>query len=229
MRIILFTFTSTLAVCSSTLLGGAEPKKPETRELKDLPVVVTVKQRTSEVVPGSEGKLQVTIDDITRGQVIVSLSHRKHGLSIGPTSLRPDDTKLFKLGSESYQLRLKSLNNALLGDDFAELEFAPPPDASREKRRIETLIARIERMNDAAFIRQRREITPKEEAEFLRALWKEAGDEAATAERFVEFIDVTAKLAGDPYLVRLSDKTVVPAGGYLREQLRETPRKKKAE
>ena len=166
MRLILLATMA--ATCLSAALDAAEPKKQKSsdaRELQDLPATLRIKQRTTATVPGSAGKLQLTADDITRGQVILSLSHAKHGVLLGPTSMRPEDAKGFQLGSESYQLRLKELSNALIGDDFAEVEIALPPDASVEKRRVEKLIADVEGMKDAAFIHGGREITPKEEAD----------------------------------------------------------------
>ena len=103
-----------------------QPVAPKAAKLSGLPAEVTVKQRSTTVVPGSEESLRVTIDDITRGQVMTSLADKEGGAVLAATSLATGDTVMFKLGDETFQLTLKELNNALVGEDFATFTISIP-------------------------------------------------------------------------------------------------------
>ena len=104
--------------------SSRQPVGPKAPKLSGLPTEVTVKQRSTTVVPGSEESLRLTIDDITRGQVMTSLADKDGGLILAAASLEAGDTAMFKLGDETYQLTLKELSNALVGEDFATFTIA---------------------------------------------------------------------------------------------------------
>ena len=99
---------------------------------KELPVEVTVQQRSTQTVPGSGGAVEITIDDITANQVITSLSHKKEGVLIERGSMTPTGSKTFKLHGAVYRLKLLRLHNALIGDDLAvfEVDLQKPEGAS---------------------------------------------------------------------------------------------------
>src|SRR5688572_27109742 len=70
--------------------------------LTGLPIEMTVKQRTTTDVPGSEGAVSLTIDDITRGQVMASLAGKDGAPLLAPTSLIEGKSASFKIESVSY-------------------------------------------------------------------------------------------------------------------------------
>ena len=210
------------------LVGRGEDvsKLKKTAELAEVPVSMTVRQRSTTVVPGSNDVLQVTIDDITAGQVMVSVAKKKGDVLLPLTSLRSGETKTFKLGRTEYQLKVKSLRNQLIGDDFADLEIGLAPDGKSEPEKIEKLLAALAALEGAKFFRNEKEYSIGETIEHLRIKWKAADDEVTTAEQFIEHVASKSSVSGKPYVIRLDEKTVVPAGVYLRARLREIEKAK---
>lgn len=210
------------------LVGRGEDvsKLKKTAELAEVPVSMTVRQRSTTTVPGSNDVLQVTIDDITAGQVMVSIAKKKGEVLLPLTSLRSGETKTFKLGRTDYQLKVKSLRNQLIGDDFADLEIGLAPDGKSEPEKIEKLLAALAALEGAKFFRNEKEYSIGETVDHLRIKWKAADDEVTTAEQFIEHVASKSSVSGKPYLIRLDEKTVVPAGVYLRARLREIEKAK---
>jgi hypothetical protein len=198
-----------------------QPVAPKAAKLSGLPVEVTVKQRSTTVVPGSEESLRVTIDDITRGQVMTSLADKEGEAVLAATSLATGDTVMFKLGDETFQLTLKELNNALVGEDFATFTISIPEKISpiSEHAKIERLLSAIEAAEGDVFIRNGTEHTAKDAAEHLRTKWNAAGSEIATAEQFINEIASKSSLSDEPYRVRQADGTKVTAKDYLLNKL----------
>ena len=96
---------------------GASAKLPPA--IRGLPVNMTVKQRTTTAVPGSAEGLRITIDDITAGQVMVSLADAEREGVLASTSINEGESVEFKFQEQQYLLTLSDLNNELIGDDFA--------------------------------------------------------------------------------------------------------------
>jgi hypothetical protein len=200
--------------------ASAEKADAQTGPLKELPARMTVKQRSTAIVPGSDGKLQVTVDDITRGQVITSVSRAKEGgLLVGPTSLRVGDAKKFEFDSTTYQIKLKALNNALIGDDFGEFVIGYPPKPIPEQEKIAKLIAAVAELPaETTFERNGKARSPKSEADHLRkreAAWK---DDNLTAEAFIERLCEKSSNE-EPYLVRAVGAPAVSMEFLLRAKL----------
>jgi len=244
----------TVGVALAVLLVLGCPTKPETPapqqqpvpqpapKLTGLPIEMTVRQRTTTVVPGSGGAVSVTIDDITRGQVMVSLAAKDGAVLLGPTSLSAGKSAEFKLGDESYFVLLEALDNELVGEDSATLVFsntlptdeAPSKmtaseaeqetDAELEAAKIEQLIEHVASLEGAVFIRNNEEHTPAEAAAHLRRKWEAAGVEITTAEQFIEQLASKSTVSGAPYKIRLKDGTEMPSGDYLRQRLAEMER-----
>src|SRR5690606_32460313 len=59
---------------------------PPAPTIANLPAELTLKQRSTTPVPGAAGKLSVTVDDITRGQTMVSLLDDKQQAIMGLVS-----------------------------------------------------------------------------------------------------------------------------------------------
>ncbi|MHC4549632.1 MAG: DUF5329 family protein [Planctomycetota bacterium] len=177
---------------------------------------VEVAQRSVVAVPGSGGRLQVHLGDITRGQVQLTLSRADGTTPIGTTSVKEGDVLPFSL-ERRYALTVVRLENRLLGEDFAILEFreAGPPT---ERERIVALIAAVTAA-DVTFLRNDVEHDAAAAAAHLRGKWKRAGGRELTADQFIDRIASRSSTTGRPYRIRRKDGTVLDAGAWLREQL----------
>jgi hypothetical protein len=214
--------------CLAVAACGCERRAPQTvaalpaLQLTNLPVEMTVKQRSSTAVPGSEGRLLLTVDDITRGQVMASLATAAGDAVMSPRSMLADEDATFRFGGSSYSLMLKELNNALVGEDFASFIVSDSSGTTlAEEDKIELLIAAIAELQGATFIRNGAEHTAAEAADHLRRKWRAAGDEIVTAEQFIEAIGSKSSTSGEPYQIRMADGAVMEAGEYLLKRLGE--------
>ena len=87
---------------------------------------ITIKQRTSAWLPG--GKFKLHLDDITGGQVLVSVTDRDDKVIEGPRSVRKDDA--FTVGG--LRVAVVRLENMLAGSgDFGEFDVSLAPPATR--------------------------------------------------------------------------------------------------
>jgi hypothetical protein len=199
------------------------PSVPVPPPLTALPVDVTLRQRSTTDVPGSSGKLAVAIDDITGGQVLVSLRAGER-VVLNPVSMKPHDTATFEFEQAKYQLELKALSNALVGDDYATLTVSEVPVTAplTEEQRIEQLIAAVAGLNEAKFVRNGREYSAKEAAEHLRGKRQSAGDAIKSAEQFIEQVASKSSLSGEAYQIRWPDGRMQTAEEFLRDELKRT-------
>jgi hypothetical protein len=201
-------------------LVGCDTKPP-----LNVPVEMTVAQRSTADVPGSAGKLRLEIDDITGGQVEVSLVDAEGHVLLPTTSLRTRQAAAFELEGEQYELTLKKLDNALIGEDFATFVISTPGSGGvSEAQRIERLLAGVAAAEGVVFIRSDVEYTPPQAAEHLRSKWRAAGNKVATVDEFIEHIGSKSSVSGEPYRVRLPDGTEHTAGDWLRAKLAESER-----
>ena len=194
--------------------------------LDGLPLELTVQQRSTTVVPGTDGTLRLTIDDITDGQAMVSLIGETGAPLLGPVSLGAGASERFELGRSAYVLTLEELDNEWIGEDHATFTLSstaagspPPARALSETDKIEQLIALVSTLEGATFIRNGEEHTAAEAADHLRSKWKAAGGRVTTAREFVERIATKSSLSGEPYRIRLGDGTEVFSGDYFGAQL----------
>ena len=207
-----------VAACSSS----TTPDEPGPARLAGLPVRLTVKQRTTTEIPGAAGGLRLTIDDVTRGQVMVSLAQASGAVVLAPVSLHAGQTVPFELQGVALLLNLEKLDNALIGDDFGTFVISDPAaGVLTERAKIERLLALVASLQDAVFIRNGSEHTPQEAADHLRSKWEAAGDDITTARQFVEQIATKSSMTGEVYRIRLADGTEVLAGEYLAGRLAE--------
>ena len=97
------------------------------------PVRMTVLQRHTKVIPGSQEQVQISLDDITGGQVLLSI-RGPDGKIVDAVSVRAGDVIPFAVGRHEYYLRVVELRNFLTGDDFGVFEIsAEPPRKGRLK------------------------------------------------------------------------------------------------
>ena len=211
-----------LVVLLTARCSGEPSVRPAAPRLAGLPVVMTVKQRSTTVVPVSGGAVRLKIDDITRGQVLVTLLGEDSAVLLGETSLTPGGSAGFQVKGEAYRLTLKALDQALVGEDFGTFEVsAAATSGLSEEAKIERLLAIVRSMKGAKFVRNDAEHSPQDAADHLRSKWKRAGERVTTAEEFVDRIATRSSGSGEPYRIRFMDGTVILAGDYLRQRLAE--------
>jgi hypothetical protein len=208
--------------------------------IRGLPVELTVKQRSTTAVPGSDEALRITIDDITAGQVIVSLADKEGSSVFAAASLKEGETAEFAFQQQKYRLTVNELDNELIGEDFATIVVSsggnPSPalpartsassvepgmksEELKEREKIELLLAAVESAAGDVFIRNGAEHSAADAAEHLRSKWQAAGGQINTAEEFIDRIGTKSSLSGEAYRVRRADGAEIPASEYLREKL----------
>jgi hypothetical protein len=183
---------------------------------------MTVKQRSTTIVPGSNDSVRLTIDDITRGQTITSLASKDGKPIMSPTSLSAGQSATFVVNDVKHIVRLKELKNALIGDDFATFEIAEGDDSTlTEREKIDRLIKYVEGLKGVTFLRNDEKHTPEEAAKHLRSKLATFGDTAITARGFIFAMASKSSLTGDPYQIVLANGSIVASGDYLLERLAE--------
>ncbi len=204
--------------------ASVQAEVAEVPQLAALPVEMTVKQRSTTAVPGSDGELLLSIDDVTRGQILVTLLPKEKSPLIGPISMKPSMSMDFAWGSGRYVLQLKQLHNAMIGEDFADFvitEATTGRTSLTENEKIERLIATIHDLDRATFIRNGVEHTSTEAAAHLRQKWDAARDEIKTARDFIDKIATASSLSGVAYRIRFSDGKEIDSAEFLTQRLTE--------
>lgn len=189
--------------------------------LSGLPVELRALQRTTTALPGSDGRLLLTVADVTRGQVIVSLATRDGEAVLAPRSMSPGDVAPFRFAETPFQLALTALDTSLLGDDAASFVVSASDGGLTEPQKIERLIEAVAALQGATFLRNGDEHGAAAAAEHLRRKWRAAGGKVATAEQFIDGVASRSSLSGEPYLIALPEGRTVPAGDWFRERLAE--------
>ena len=100
------------------------------------------------------------------------------------------------------------------------LPLAATAQGLTEAGKIEALIASVERLPGAVFIRNGSEHDARQAAEHLRKKWKYAGKRVKTAEDFISCCASASSMSGTKYRIRFADGHSVYAQDYFREQLR---------
>lgn len=92
-----------------------------------------------------------------------------------------------------------------------------------EPQKIEALLASIEHLQGAVFIRNGSEYSAAQAVEHLRYKWNKAGDRVKTAEDFIVLVASKSSMSGLAYRIRFADGRVVDTATFLGEQLRRLP------
>jgi hypothetical protein len=90
-----------------------------------------------------------------------------------------------------------------------------------EGARIEYLIASVEALEGAKFIRNGREYEARTASNHLRLKLRGVGDRVKTAGDFITLCASKSSMSGEPYLIRLADGTTVKAEVFFRDKLKE--------
>lgn len=205
-------------IANSKTPPGAE--EPVSSAPAGLPATITLKQRSTTEVPGTDGKLSITADDITRGQVMLTLVDTAGKPVFGPVSMSPNKSKLFQFVDATYSIKVKELDNALVGNDFVSVIISHAhAEQFTEDQKIESLIAAVETLEGSVFIRNGTEYTPSEAAAHLRKKLDAEREEIQSASQFVDVIASRSSLTGEAYKIRMASGEEVEARAYLRAEL----------
>lgn len=91
--------------------------------------------------------------------------------------------------------------------------------SAHERARIESLIAAVEKLQDAVFVRNGKAYNPATAAKFLRAKWDDRAKDVLTAEDFIDKIATRSSTTGRAYLVRYKDGREVATAVFFRAVL----------
>ncbi|HTN01022.1 MAG TPA: DUF5329 family protein [Planctomycetaceae bacterium] len=206
--------------CSGSSTAPAPPPSP--RRLAGLPISLTVDQRTTTPIPGSHDEVLLTVDDITRGQVMASLSRADGRTVLAPRSLQPGESAEFVLDDVQYLLHLKELRQSLVGTDAASFEISIGGTTElSEAEKIERLIAAVESLQGAEFLRNGTGHSPQEAAAHLQQKRRATAARVTTARAFVDEVASKSSITGEEYQIRLPDGRTVTARTFFDERLAE--------
>jgi hypothetical protein len=89
-----------------------------------------------------------------------------------------------------------------------------------ERSRIEGLIAAVGRRNDIRFLRNGKEYSAAQAADFLRGKFQWQIENIATVQEFIDRVGTRSTTSGDVYKVRLGDGRIVACAEFLTQELR---------
>ena len=92
-----------------------------------------------------------------------------------------------------------------------------------EAAKIRYLIASVETLEGAQFLRNGQAYDAKAAADHLRLKLKAAGDRVKTADDFIRLCGSRSSLSGEKYRIRFVDRTTVDAEVYFRNMLTAFP------
>jgi hypothetical protein len=92
--------------------------------------------------------------------------------------------------------------------------------ALTERQKIDALIASVEHLPGAVFIRNGSEYEGTKAAEHLRMKLDYAGKRIKTVDQFIDKLATASSMTGKPYKIRFADGRTVESAVYFREQLR---------
>ena len=90
-----------------------------------------------------------------------------------------------------------------------------------EKKKIEFLIASIQDLKGAKFIRNGAEHDGVEAAKHLRLKLEKAGKNVRTADDFIRLCASKSYMTGKPYMIKFPDGKIISSEKYLREKIKE--------
>ena len=88
-----------------------------------------------------------------------------------------------------------------------------------EQTKIERLIDSVQRLDDAAFIRNGSSYSAATAVRFLRGKWQARRGEVLSAEDFIDKVASCSSTTGQPYYIRFGDGRQLPSARFFRSQL----------
>jgi hypothetical protein len=182
------------------------------------PLEIRMEQRTTRDVTVGGQALTLTLDDITDGQVMVTLMRPDGTPMVGPVSMRPGSRVPVSLGASNLTLELRALHDALAGTDAATFVITSAAGMS-EAGKIESLLRYVQTLPGARYIRNEEAHDGETAAAHLRvkAEWKP--ESATTAREFIDRVATASSQTGELYKVQLSDGRVIELRALLLDEL----------
>jgi hypothetical protein len=196
---------ATAAVAAAAAAAATATPGAPSLVLPSEPLRLTIVQRQSKAIPGSNETLRISIGDITSGQALVTIASSDGSNVLDTTSLRESETADFTVNAARFQLRVEELRNLLTGDDFAILSIRSAGKPLSEPEKIDRLIQYVASLEGAKFIRNGEEHLPRAAADHLRRKRANAGGSIRTARQFIDELASKSSLSGEEYRVRLND------------------------
>ncbi len=151
---------------------------------------------------------------------MVSVMRKRGNALAGPQSMKNGDSVIFRFGDTDYSLKLAKLNNALVGEDYASFIISDASSESlTEKQKIKKLVAAVESMTGAVFLRNGLQYSGKDAAKHLRQKLAAATVEITTASQFIDLVASRSSMTDMAYEIQFADGRKVPAGEFLRDEL----------
>lgn len=88
-----------------------------------------------------------------------------------------------------------------------------------EQEKIERLIAAVQKLESAAFIRNGSSYSADTAVRFLRGKWQTRRGEVLSAEDFIAKVASGSSTTGRPYYIRFQDGRQLPSAQFFRSQL----------
>lgn len=178
-----------------------------------------VAQRSTFTIPDTGDAVALTIDDVTRGQVMVTLTQRNGPPLAGPVSMREGDAVPVDCAGQRTWLRLKLLDNALVGADHATFVFETTAPPLPEIRKIERLLKLVE-TSPATFVRNGVEFSGAAASGHLNRKLNSLDTGQLTAEEFITQGASASSQTGEAYEVILPGGQRQSLAEWLRDELR---------
>jgi hypothetical protein len=179
----------------------------------------SMKQRSEIEIQGTAGPIQISVDDVTGGSVMLSISEDKKIIS--SFLMEKGSEHSFSYNEHEYKVRCTEMINQLIGEDFVNFLlydpklYDPENKSANVKSDIEMLIKKVEG-SDVVFIRNGEDHTPKEAAEHLKRKWESTGIEFKSVDEFIEKIGTRSTSTGKEYRIRLSSGAEVSSQEWLK-------------
>lgn len=93
-------------------------------------------------------------------------------------------------------------------------------DDFSEEAKIQYLIASVEDMKGATFMRNGRGYSAKAASNHLRLKLRTMGDRIKTAKDFIELCASKSSMTGEPYLIGLADGSIIKSELFFNDKLR---------
>jgi hypothetical protein len=93
-----------------------------------------------------------------------------------------------------------------------------------ERARIDRLIAAVAQRTDIRFLRNGKEYSSAQAADFLRGKLNWRIEKVSTVQDFIEQVGTRSSSSGDVYKVRLADGQLLPSAEFLKQELKRLER-----
>lgn len=92
--------------------------------------------------------------------------------------------------------------------------------SAADRATIEALIASVETLPDARFVRNGKEYGAGTAAKFLRGKWKDRARHLRSVDDFIDKIATRSSTTNRPYLIRFNDGREIASAAFLRSELK---------